>query len=82
MVVTNPTHFAVALRYERGVDAAPVCVAKGTDRIAARIRKIAHENAIPVIESPGLARALFATAELEKPIPEAHWQAVKALERD
>jgi flagellar biosynthetic protein FlhB len=79
MVVTNPTHFAVALRYERGVDTAPVCVAKGTDRIAARIRKIAHENAIPVIESPGLARALFATAELEKPIPEAHWQAVARL---
>ncbi|WP_374434164.1 flagellar biosynthesis protein FlhB [Tabrizicola sp.] len=79
MVVTNPTHFSVALRYQRGVDAAPVCVAKGTDRIAARIRKIAHESAIPVIESPALARALYATAELEKPIPEAHWQAVARL---
>lgn len=79
LVVTNPTHYAVALRYERGVDAAPVCVAKGTDRMAARIRAIAHENAVPVIESPALARALHAVAELDRPIPEAHWQAVARL---
>lgn len=79
LVVTNPTHFAVALRYQRGVDTAPVCVAKGTDRIAARIRRIAHENEIPVIESPVLARALHAAAELDQPIPEAHWQAVARL---
>lgn len=79
LVVTNPTHFAVALRYERGVDTAPVCVAKGTDRIAARIRRIAHDNAVPVIESPALARALYATAELDRAIPEAHWQAVARL---
>lgn len=79
LVVTNPTHFAVALRYERGVDSAPVCVAKGTDRIAARIRQIAHDSAIPVIESPALARALYATAELDRAIPEAHWQAVARL---
>lgn len=79
LVVTNPTHFAVALRYERGVDAAPVCVAKGTDRIAARIRGIAHESAVPVIESPALARALYATVEVDHPIPEAHWQAVARL---
>lgn len=79
LVVTNPTHFAVALRYERGVDAAPVCVAKGTDRIAARIRSIAHESAVPVIESPALARALYATVEVDQPIPEAHWQAVARL---
>lgn len=79
LVVTNPTHFAVALRYQRGVDTAPVCVAKGTDRIAARIRKIAHDNAIPVIESPVLARALHAAAEVDQPIPEAHWQAVARL---
>lgn len=79
LVVTNPTHYAVALRYERGIDAAPVCVAKGTDRMAARIRAIAHENAIPVIESPVLARALHAAAELDRPIPEAHWQAVARL---
>lgn len=79
LVVTNPTHYAVALRYERGVDAAPVCVAKGTDRIAARIRAIAHDNAVPVIESPALARALHAVAELDRSIPEEHWQAVARL---
>jgi flagellar biosynthetic protein FlhB len=79
LIVTNPTHFAVALRYQRGVDPAPVCVAKGTDRIAARIRKIAHDSAIPVIESPILARALYASVELDQAIPEAHWQAVARL---
>ncbi len=79
LIVTNPTHFAVALRYVRGIDAAPVCVAKGTDRIAARIRQIAHDTSIPVIESPELARALYATAELDQPISEAHWQAVARL---
>lgn len=79
LVVTNPTHFAVALRYERGVDPAPVCVAKGTDRLAARIRQIAHENAVPVIESPALARTLYATVDLDQAIPEAHWQAVARL---
>lgn len=79
LIVTNPTHYAVALRYERGVDAAPVCVAKGTDLMAARIRTIAHDSAIPVIESPALARALYAVAELDRPIPEAHWQAVARL---
>lgn len=79
LVVTNPTHFAVALRYERGVDPAPVCVAKGADRMAARIRQIAHESAVPVFESPALARALHATVELDQAIPEAHWQAVARL---
>lgn len=79
LVVTNPTHYAVALRYERGVDQAPVCVAKGADLMAARIRSLAHENEIPVIESVALARALHATAELDQPIPEAHWPAVAEL---
>lgn len=79
LVVTNPTHYAVALRYERGVDMAPVCVAKGADLMAAKIRALAHENEIPVIESVALARALHATAELDRPIPEAHWPAVAEL---
>ncbi len=79
LVVTNPTHFAVALRYQRGVDMAPVCVAKGADRIAARIRQVAHETEVPVIESPVLARALYATVEVDREIPEAHWQAVARL---
>ncbi|WP_425051081.1 EscU/YscU/HrcU family type III secretion system export apparatus switch protein [Psychromarinibacter sp. S121] len=79
LVVTNPTHFAVALRYERGRDASPVCVAKGTDQIAGRIRQLAHENEIPVIESRALARALHATCEIDHPIPKAHWAEVAEL---
>ncbi len=79
LVVTNPTHYAVALRYERGRDAAPVCVAKGTDLIAAQIRHLAYDNEIPVIESRLLARALHATCEIDQVIPEAHWQEVAVL---
>lgn len=79
LIVTNPTHYAVALRYERGADMAPVCVAKGADLMAARIRTIAHENGIPVIESVALARALHATVEVDSMIPEAHWGAVAEL---
>ena len=78
-VVTNPTHYAVALRYERGQDMAPVCVAKGADLIAAKIRQIAHEHEIPVIESVALARALHATVEIDQPIPQAHWAEVAEL---
>jgi len=79
LVVTNPTHYAVALRYVRGVDVAPVCVAKGTDLVAARIRRIAYDSDVPVIESAALARALHATTEIDQVIPEAHWQAVAGL---
>lgn len=79
LIVTNPTHYAVALKYERGVDMAPVCVGKGADLTAARIRKIAHEHEIPVIESVALARALHASVEVDETIPEAHWAAVAEL---
>lgn len=79
LIVTNPTHYAVALRYDRGVDPAPVCVAKGADLMAAQIRKIAHEHEIPVIESVALARALHAAVDVDETIPEAHWAAVAEL---
>lgn len=79
LVITNPTHFAVALRYERGVDAAPVCIAKGTDLQALRIRDIALDHDVPVIESPPLARALYAGTEEDALIPEEHWAAVAEL---
>jgi flagellar biosynthetic protein FlhB len=79
LVIANPTHYAVALRYVRGVDLAPVCVAKGTDLVAARIRQLAHDSEVPVIESPELARALHATTEVGHTIPERHWQAVAQL---
>jgi flagellar biosynthetic protein FlhB len=75
VVITNPTHFAVALQYERGMDA-PVCVAKGVDAIARKIREVASEHGVPVVENPPLARALHATVEIDQEIPSEHYQAV------
>ena len=75
VVVTNPTHFAVALRYESGMPA-PVCVAKGVDSLALRIRAVAAEHDVPVIENPPLARALHATVEIDSEIPVEHYKAV------
>jgi flagellar biosynthetic protein FlhB len=75
VVVTNPTHFAVALKYETGMQA-PVCVAKGTDDVALRIRALAEKSRVPVIENPPLARALHATVDLDETIPEQHYKAV------
>jgi flagellar biosynthetic protein FlhB len=78
VVVTNPTHFAVALKYERGMPA-PICVAKGMDLIALKIREIAKENGVPVIENPPLARALHATVDIDSEIPVEHYKAVAEL---
>ncbi|MFE1600868.1 flagellar biosynthesis protein FlhB [Methylobacterium sp. ID0610] len=75
VVVANPTHFAVALRYETGM-AAPVCVAKGVDALALKIRAIAAEAGVPVVENPPLARALHATVEIDAVIPAEHYKAV------
>ena len=75
VVITNPTHFAVALKYEMGM-AAPLCVAKGVDGIAFRIRQVAEENGIPVIENPPLARGLHSAVEIDDEIPEEHYKAV------
>ena len=75
VVITNPTHFAVALQYERGM-AAPICVAKGQDNIALKIREIAGENNVPIVENPPLARVLFATVDLDQEIPAEHYKAV------
>jgi flagellar biosynthetic protein FlhB len=79
VVITNPTHYAIALRYERGETAAPICVAKGVDEVAARIREIAKAANVPFVEDPPLARALHAAAELDQPIPEVHYQAVAKI---
>ncbi|PWC42583.1 flagellar biosynthesis protein FlhB [Azospirillum sp. TSO22-1] len=76
VVVTNPTHFAVALEYDRARMPAPVCLAKGADLMALRIRSIAEENGVPIIENPPLARALHGSAEIDEPIPLQHYQAV------
>jgi flagellar biosynthetic protein FlhB len=75
VVITNPTHFAVALRYEQGM-AAPICVAKGVDSIAFKIREVAKGNDVPVIENPPLARALHAAVKIDEEIPVEHYQAV------
>jgi flagellar biosynthesis protein FlhB len=75
VVITNPTHYAIALQYERGMEA-PICVAKGVDAVALKIREIAAEHRIPTVENPPLARALHATVELDQPIPPEHYKAV------
>lgn len=79
VVVTNPTHYAVALAYKEGKNRAPVVLALGADLVAARIREIAAEHGVPVIEAPPLARALFHHAELEQEIPVALYNAVALL---
>lgn len=76
VVVTNPTHFAVALKYEDGAMSAPKVVAKGADLLAARIRKIAQESGVPLLESPPLARALYKHVEVDAEIPAALYSAV------
>ncbi|WP_019676445.1 flagellar biosynthesis protein FlhB [Arsukibacterium perlucidum] len=76
VIVTNPTHFAVALKYDQGKFRAPVVVAKGVDEVAMHIRKIGNEHKVPVIESPALARSIFYTTELDHPIPEQLFAAV------
>jgi flagellar biosynthesis protein FlhB len=75
VVITNPTHFAVALKYERGMNA-PICVAKGADLIARKIREVATAHSIPIVENPPLARALHGTVEIDQEIPPEHYQAV------
>jgi flagellar biosynthetic protein FlhB len=76
VVVMNPTHYAVALQYESGKMAAPVCVAKGVDALALRIRAVAEEHDVPVVENPPLARALYAAIEIDEPVPAEHFKAV------
>jgi flagellar biosynthetic protein FlhB len=75
VVITNPTHYAVALQYERGMDA-PICVAKGVDALALKIREVADEHKIPIVENPPLARTLHASVEVDQAIPPEHYKAV------
>lgn len=76
LVVMNPTHYAVALKYEEGGMSAPKVVAKGADLLAMRIRDIARDSKVPVLQAPALARALYAHAELDREIPAALFAAV------
>lgn len=75
VVITNPTHFAVALKYDKGMKA-PQCVAKGADAVAFRIRELAREHDVPIVENPPLARALFASVDIDEAIPNEHFKAV------
>ena len=79
VIIVNPTHYAVALQYDHGAMAAPVVVAKGVDAVALKIREIATEHNIPIIEKPPLARALHASAKLDQPIPAEHYLAVAEI---
>jgi flagellar biosynthetic protein FlhB len=76
VVITNPTHFAVALEYNRENMAAPQVTAKGEDEMAFRIRRIAQDNNVPIVENKPLARALYAETEVGDMIPEAYWEVV------
>ena len=78
VIITNPTHYAVALSYERGMPA-PICVAKGVDSIALKIREIAGLHDIPIVENVALARALHATVEIDDEIPVEHYHAVAEI---
>jgi flagellar biosynthetic protein FlhB len=78
VVITNPTHYAVALTYERGMSA-PICVAKGIDTIALKIREVAGKHDIPIIENVPLARALYATVDIDDEIPVEHYHAVAEI---
>lgn len=76
VIVTNPTHYSVALRYEPGEgDPAPICVAKGVDAVALRIREVAREHDVPIVENVPLARALYAAVDVDETIPREHFEA-------
>jgi flagellar biosynthetic protein FlhB len=79
VVITNPTHYAVALRYDNTKDSAPKVVAKGVDFLALKIREIAVEHDIPIVENPPLARALFEQVELEQTIPSDFYKAIAEI---
>jgi flagellar biosynthetic protein FlhB len=75
-VITNPTHYAVALGYEQGKMAAPVVLAKGVDHMALKIREIGEAHKVPIVENPPLARTLYAAVDVDEPIKAEHYTAV------
>ncbi len=76
VIITNPTHYAIALKYKIQEMHAPILVAKGVDEVAARIRNCGEENDVPIVENPPLARALFASVEIDEEVPAEHYVAV------
>jgi len=79
VVITNPTHYAVALKYEKEKSSAPIVVAKGIDFLALKIKDIARESDIPIIEDPALARAIYDQLEVEQEIPEVFYKAIAEI---
>lgn len=79
VLITNPTHFAVALKYEMDDMAAPVLLAKGQDFLALKMREVAEEHGIPIVENPPVARALYANVEVDEEIPHEHFKAVAEI---
>ena len=79
LVIANPTHFAVALRYVPEENDAPICIAKGRNKIALKIREVAEKHNVPVIENPPLARAMHDIVQEDQPIPEEYYQAVAEI---
>jgi flagellar biosynthetic protein FlhB len=79
VVVTNPTHYAIALKYDPASMAAPMMLAKGTDHLAKKIREIAEQHDIPLVSNPPLARALYATVEVDQEIPPEHYKAMAEI---
>ena len=78
VIITNPTHYAIALQYDRGMEA-PVCVARGVDALALKIREVAGEHFIPIVENPPLACALHAAVEVDQEVPTEYYKAVAEI---
>ena len=76
VVITNPTHYAVAIKYEQEKHHAPIVIAKGVDNIAQQIKKIARENDVHIVQNPPLARSLYSDVNIDQPIPETLFAAV------
>ena len=76
VVIRNPTHLAIAIKYDQNVNRAPVVVAKGADELALRIVRVAEESGVYITENKPLARALYETVELDKEIPEQFYRAI------
>lgn len=79
VILINPTHFSVALKYDPEADMAPICIAKGADLIALSIREVALEHEIPIIENKSLARLLYDTVEIDQVVPVEHWAIVAEI---
>ena len=79
VVITNPTHYSVALKYDHGAMKAPIVVAKGADAVAFKIREVARAANVPIVESPVLTRAIYVSVEINHPIPTEHYAAVAEI---